>query len=156
MRGATMLLAVVGVLVAAPAWADFEAGMDAYLRGDYTTALKEFRALAEQGNAPAQNNLGLMYAKGQGVPKDYVQAYMWLSLAAAQGDAQAQHNLGLMYAEGQGVPQDFVRAHMWWNLAAAQGNEPARKLRDILAEGMTPAQLAKAERLAREWKPKSE
>ncbi len=154
MRWATLVLALVVVLVATPAWADFLAGVDAYERGDYATALKEFRVLAEQGYAGAQNNLGLMYAEGQGVPQNHKEAVRWLRLAAAQGDAQAQHNLGAMYAEGQGVPQDFVRAHMWWDLAAAQGNEPARKLRDLLAEGMTPAQLTDAQRLAREWTPK--
>ncbi len=91
MRTATMLLELVVVLVAAPAWAaDFEAGWQAYKRGDYATALKEFRALAEQGDADAQFNLGVMYAEGRGVPKDYVQAYMWLSLAAAQGHEPAR------------------------------------------------------------------
>ncbi len=75
-------------------------------------------------------------------------------LAADQGHAKAQYSLGAMYALGQGVPQDFVQAHMWSNLAAAQGDEPARKLRDKLAKKMTPAQIAEAQRLAREWTPK--
>ncbi len=59
-----------------------------------------------------------------------------------------------MYAKGRGVPQGYVQAHMWGNLAAAQGDEDGRKVRDTLAEKMTPAQLAAAQRLAREWKPK--
>ncbi len=124
MRPATMMLAVVVVLVAAPAWADYEAGLEAIKRGDYATALKEWRPLAEQGHA------------------------------AAQGYAEAQRNLGVMYAKGEGVPQDYVQARMWVNLAAAQGNEQARKAVDLLAEKMTPAQIAEAQRLAREWKPK--
>ncbi len=118
MRWATMLLAVVVVLMAAPAWADFEAGVEAYNRGDYATALKEWRPLAEQG------------------------------------DAVAQYFLAHMYENGQGVPQDDVQARMWLNLAAAQGNKTARKMRGILAQKMTPAQLADAQRLAREWTPK--
>ncbi len=86
MRTATMLLAVVVVLVAAPAWAaDFEAAKEAHERGDYETALKELRPLAEQGDAMGQANLGLMYAKGHGVPQDDVQAHMWLNLAAVRG-----------------------------------------------------------------------
>ncbi len=85
MRWATVMLELVLVLVAAPAWADVQAGVDAYEKGDYATALKEWRPLAAQGNAAAQALLGMMYEEGQGVPKDYVQAYMWLSLAAAQG-----------------------------------------------------------------------
>ncbi len=70
MRWATVMLALVVVLVAAPAWADFKTGMEAYERGAYATALKEWRPLAEQGDALAQGLLGLMYAKGQGVPPD--------------------------------------------------------------------------------------
>ncbi len=64
----------------------FQAGLDAYKRGDYETALKEFLPLAEQGFASSQFNLGLMYARGQGVAQDYVQAYRWYTLAAGQGD----------------------------------------------------------------------
>ncbi len=64
MRWAMVMLAAVVVLVAAPAWADFKAGVEAYLRGDYATALTEFRPLAQQGNAGAQFNLGQMYRKG--------------------------------------------------------------------------------------------
>ncbi len=129
-------------------------GMEAYDKGDYATALKEWRPLAEQGDANAQFNLGSMYEYGDGVPQDDTEAVRWYRLAAAQGYAYAQSLMGQMYDLGLGVPQDDVQAHMWLSLAAAQGNEPARKLRDILAEGMTPAQLAEAQRLAREWKAK--
>lgn len=58
-----------------------------------------------------------------------------------------------MYYHGQGVPQDYIQAHMWWNLAASQGNESASWNRKKLAKSMTPAQIAEAQRLAREWKP---
>ena len=77
-------------------------------------------------------------------------------LAAEQGDAHGQSNLGLSYAKGEGVPQDYILAHMWFNLAAAQGNANAIKGRDMVAGAMTPAQIAEAQRLAREWKPKPE
>ncbi len=66
MRWPRLVLAAVVVLVAAPAWADFKAGMDAYERGDYETALTEFRPLAQQGDADAQFYLGFMYSKGRG------------------------------------------------------------------------------------------
>ncbi len=155
MRGATVLLAVVILLVAAPAWADFEAGMEAYDRGDYATALKEWRPLAEQGIARAQSNLGSMYEYGEGVPQDDKEAARWYRLAADQGYAKAQSNLGLMYEYGEGVPQDDVQARMWLNLAAAQGDALARINRDRLTQQMTPVQLAEAQRLAREWTPKS-
>ncbi len=96
-----------------------------------------------------------MYDKGQGVPHDYTQAVNWYRKAAEQGYATARYNLGAMYDKGHGVPQDFVLAHMWLNLAAAQGDSEAKKLRDELAEKMTPSQIAEAQRLAREWRPKS-
>ncbi len=82
---------VVGLVLvlAPPAWADFQAGLDAYERGEYDTALKEWRPLAEQGLAAAQNNLGAMYINGEGVRRNYVQGYMWLSLAAKQGYKRA-------------------------------------------------------------------
>ena len=116
-----ILLLVGLLLVPALGWADFEAGVDAYERGDYETALKEFRLLAEQGNAEAQYNLGNMYRSGLGMPQDYQEAMKWYRRAAKQGYASAQSNLGLSYDLGQGVPQDYVLAHMWANLAASQG-----------------------------------
>ncbi len=66
-------------------WADFQAGKNAYEHGDYVTVLKEWRPLAEQGNAVGQVILGTMYAIGRGVPQDLVLAHMWTNLAAAQG-----------------------------------------------------------------------
>jgi uncharacterized protein len=59
-----------------------------------------------------------------------------------------------MYGAGLGVPQDYALAHMWVNLAAAGGHKDAVKNRDIVAAKMTPAQIAEAQKLAREWKPK--
>ena len=138
-------------LSALTSWAgDFQKGVSAYKSGDYTTAFKEFAALAEQGDADAQFNLALMYKDGQEVPQDYKQAVRWYTKAAEQGAVRAQSNLGTMYGTGQGVPQDNVYAHMWFNLAAANGNEPASKNRDIVAKRMTTADISKAQSLARE------
>lgn len=78
----------------------------------------------------------------------------WYRLAADRGDASAQNNLGFMYAEGRGVLQDYVLACMWLNLAAARGDSFAAQNRDEIAAKMTLAQIAEAQRLAREWKPK--
>ena len=58
--------------------------------------VEELRARAEQGDADAQANLGLMYYNGEGVPQDYAEAVRWFRLAAEQGDADAQYNLGVM------------------------------------------------------------
>ena len=110
------------VCFAAPAWADFEAGGDAYNRGDYATALREWRPFAEQGDAQSQYNLGWLYFYGRGMPQDYAQARQWYEKAAAQGLASAQYNLGQLYANGQGVPQDYATARQWYEKAAAQGD----------------------------------
>jgi TPR repeat protein len=85
-----------------------------------------------------------------GVPQDYKTAVKWWKLAAEQGSASAQYNLGLMHFNGLGVPQDNIYAHMWVTLAAANGNEDGTKLRDLVAKRMTPSQLGKAQKLARE------
>ncbi len=150
---ATLLL----LTLAAPAWGqDFEKGRDAYKRGDYATALREWRPLANQSNASAQFSLGNMYAWGQGVPQDYTEAVKWYRKAAEQGVAKAQNNLGFMYDNGQGIPQDYVQAHMWYNLAAprlppGEDRDQAVKNRHIVAKRMTPAQISEAQKLAREW-----
>ena len=92
-----------------------------------------------------------MYHKGQGVPQDDKTAVGWYRLAAEQRDANAQNNLGFMYANGKGVLQDNVYAHMWWNIAASsRGSKNASKNRDIIAKRMTPAQIAEAQKLAKE------
>jgi len=98
------------------------------------------------------------YYHGQGVPQDYVTSAAWLRRAADQGDPRTQFNLGIMYAAGQGVPQDYVQAHKWLNLTASGEKTPekATENRNIVAAKMTPAQIAEAQKLAREWKPKPE
>ena len=121
---------------------------------DYAEAAKWFRKAADQGHAGAQNRLGVLYALGRGVPKDYTEAAGWDRKSAEQGNRDAQFTLGLSYAMGRGVPQDYVLAHMWFNLLAAQGGEEGRVLRDNMANDMTREQIAEAQRLAREWKPK--
>jgi len=175
-----------------PAWADFQAGMDANDREDYATALREWLPLGEQGNAIAQYNLGVLYRKGRGMPQDDVQARKWYDKAAAQGHAKAQYNLGtlyfngegapkdyqqalrwfrlaadqgeaiaqtkiaIMYEDGHGVPHDLVEAYKWYSLAITSGDKPATLLRNLITDKMTPAQIAKAQKLAQEWKPKTQ
>ncbi|MDB4197723.1 sel1 repeat family protein [Ascidiaceihabitans sp.] len=129
---------------------DFGKGVDAYLAGDYATAIKEFTPLAAAGNVAAQSNLGLMYANGQGVSQDYTEAVKWYRLAAEQGDATAQSNLGVMYENGYGVLQDNVMAHMWYNIGAANGYKIGGTNPDSLSKQMTPADISKAQAMARE------
>ena len=101
--------------------ADFQNGMDAAQRGDFATALKEWKPLAEQGDAHTQYNLGVMYRKGRGITRNYKTAVEWYTRAADQEDASAQNNLGHMYQNGKGVPQDHAEAFKWYRLAANQG-----------------------------------
>lgn len=99
----------------------FEQSLAAAQRGDYSTAFAGFKNLAEQGDATAQFNLGLMYALGHGMAKDEQQAVAWFSKAAVQGEATAQSSLGTMYAHGLGVPKDEQQAVAWLRKAAEQG-----------------------------------
>ncbi len=108
-----------------PGCADFDAGDKAYDRADYKTALKEWRPLADFGDAEAQNKLGVLYALGEGVPQDYIEAARWYRRAAEQGHAHAQYNLGIMYSRGLGLPQDYAQALVLFNRSVAQGIEKA-------------------------------
>ena len=128
---------------------------------DYAEAVRWYREAANQGYAEAQYNLGVMYGKGEGVPQDHAEAVRWYRKAAAQGDADAQHNLGLMYFIGEGMLRDLTQAYMWYDLASSRfppgaAHDHAVRNRDFVAKHMTPAQIAEAQRLAREWKPKKE
>ena len=183
-----MLAAVAGTAIAGP----FEDANAALKREDYATAYQLFRSLADSGNVFAQGIIGVMYAKGQGVPQDDAEAVKWyrraadqgnaaaqLALAsmyakgrgvsqsdteavkwyrraADQGEAWAQTSLGVMYARGQGVSRDYISAYVWFDLSAAQGDQAAASNRDAAARRMTPAQIAEAQKLARQWKPKPE
>jgi len=117
-----LMCSALSSVVAGP----FEDGAAAYERGDYATALRLMRPMAEQSNASAQLKLGLMYGLGQGVPQDYTESVKWYGKAAAQGNASAQFNLGIRYDNGQGVPQDYAMAMKWYRKAADQGYAPAQ------------------------------
>jgi TPR repeat protein len=126
-----------------------------YLNGDgvtqdYKSAAKWYRLAAEQGYAGAQFSLGYLYEKGQRVPQDYKTAVKWYKLAAEQGNASAQGNLGAMYAFGMGVLKDYVYDHMWGNIAVSVGGKDNSKVGDFVEKKMTPSQLEKAQKLARE------
>lgn len=121
------LAAIMLAGLAAPAWAThLDAGLAAYERGDYATALREWKPLAKQGDADAQYNLGLVYSRGNGVPRDDAEAAKWYRKAAEQGFAAAQFNLGVMYSNGKGVPRDGAEAAKWYRKAAEQGYASAQ------------------------------
>jgi TPR repeat protein len=105
---------------------DTDKGYAAYKEKDYQTAITWFNKAAEQGDANAQYNLGIMYVDGLGVKKDYLQAATWYRKAAKQGHASARYNLGVMYENGQGVKKDYVQAIAWYRKAAEQGQANAQ------------------------------
>ena len=110
-------------------------------------ALREWKPLAEKEYASAQNNLGLMYANGEGVSQDDAEAVRWYRLAAEQGQVPAQFFLGLAHGLGKGVPQGWVYAHIWSNIAATYRHEDAAEFRDEAAKLMSVAQIAEAQKL---------
>ncbi|MEO5330527.1 MAG: sel1 repeat family protein [Magnetococcus sp. YQC-5] len=124
---------------------------------DYKKAMHWFRLAADQGNAEARNSVGTLYDNGKGVPKDYQEASKWFRLAAEQGHVLARRNLGWMYEKGQGFEKDYVLSYMWHYLAEkARGRQGGARdgvdqcrLCEALARKMTPAQIAKAQELAR-------
>jgi len=117
-------------------FADFSSAVSNYNKGNYNTAFKEFKHLAEQGNIGAQTNLGMMYEHGTGTPKDYKQAAYWYRMSAKQGGAAAQYNLGVLYTNGRGVPKNDKRAVEWYKKSAEQGFANAQSnLGFMYAEG---------------------
>ena len=131
---------VLALVVAASAGSTtaqtLEESRAAYDRGDYDTALRGFRPLAEQGHAQAQAGLGFMYHQGKGVAADGAEAARWFRRAAEQGIAQAQYNLEVMYGLGEGVAEDAAEAAKWYRRAAEQGFADAQfKLGNMYARG---------------------
>jgi len=115
------------MVLAVPAHAQLvRAGVEAYERGDFATALREWRPLAESGNAIAQAGVGLMFARGQGVARDDREALKWIRLSVEQEHPFGQNILGDMYRNGQGVRQDFATAALYYELSAAQEYAPAQ------------------------------
>lgn len=121
MKRITLAIAVF-MLMTVPVHADFDAGLVAFGRGDFQAAYGEWKPLADQGDRDAQNNVGVMFERGLGVPLDAVEAVKWFRRAAEQGHSEAQNNLGVMYLTGRGLGQDLTEAEKWFRQAADQGH----------------------------------
>ena len=129
-RGA-IAVGLMALFVAVPATTpaaanEYERGLSAYNRAEYTTAFETWQNLAVLGHPDAQFGLGIMYSLGQGVPRDHRAAAPWLHLAAIQGHRGAQLSVGHSYEHGLGVLQDFAAAHRWYLAAAEQGEAKAQ------------------------------
>lgn len=155
------MVALIALLLPLSVAADMREGLEAASRGDYAEALRQFKPIAEQGDAEAQHFLGVIYRYGRGVKIDHTEAAKWFRMSAEQGNPEAQFYMGLSYQNGEGVPRDPVAAHMWFTLSA---RNPKTGLRDAayrerdarrLEEKMSPEQIAKAKQMAQDWKPKN-
>jgi len=123
----TMLLAMFlsSSAFQAAAFADMDEANSAYDRGNYEKAFSMYKQYAEQGDALAQYDLGLMYYDGTGVSQDFQKAAQWVTNAAEKGLAEAQTLLGGLYFEGKGVKQDYEASVRWYLIAAKKGNVDA-------------------------------
>jgi TPR repeat protein len=122
---------------------------------DKSEAIKWYRKAAEQGEGISQCNLAICYDTGNGVPEDKKEAIKWFRKAAEQGFAPAQFNLGIHYVTGNGVIKNDIEAYKWFNLSAAKQGDSSKaaQYRVTLAQTMTPAQIAEAQRLSSEFVP---
>jgi TPR repeat protein len=117
----TVLLVLVSLSILPADAQDYVKGFNAYLRGDYELAQREFRPLAERGNVLAQYKLGVMYNNGEGVRQDFSEAVRWFHRAAILGYAPAQNSLAVKYEKGQGVKRNYSEAVKWYRYSAKQG-----------------------------------
>ena len=104
----------------------YESGAAAMRGGDYATAWRILAPLAEEGDARAQNDVGVMYARGLGVEQSYSKSAYWITKSAEQGNRFAQSTLGYMYYRARGVERDYAAAALWSRRAAEQGDAPAQ------------------------------
>jgi uncharacterized protein len=121
---------------------------------DFSKAEMWCRRAAVQGHVYAQYQLGWLHRQGYKMIQDYVESAKWYRRAAEQGYGYAQSSLGEMHEKGHGVAKNFIKAHMWFNLSVANGDEGGSEKRDAVEDKMTSEQIAKAQKLAREWMEK--
>ena len=112
---------------------DILKGFDAYKDKDYKSAFEIWHKLAEEGDSIAQNSLGVLFQKGQGVDKDFSLSYKWFKKSAEKGYTPAQVSLGYIYDQGMGISQNKIKAYMWWKIASLHGDSDAKTLLQILS-----------------------
>ena len=131
-----------------------------YLQGvgvdkDDVQAEKWLRKAAVQGFADGQINLGMLYIQGRGVAQDPTIAGEWFTKAADQDDSNGQLHLGMLHAQGFGGSPDLVEALKWFAIVSRKGDDhtqQARQFGSVVIDRMEPDEIAKAQRLAKEWR----
>jgi len=116
-------LALSMIVAVGPAFADLDSGIKAYKRREYSKAMKEFKAA---GDKVSCYNIGIMYYKGEGIPRNPKLAIPWFRKSAEKGHPSAQLILGTIYDKGADVPQDRREAVKWYRKAGEQGNVVAQ------------------------------
>lgn len=125
--------------------------MVAFEKGQYETALRLWRELADHGDPEAQNYLGIQYYLGLGVDRDYRLAQQWYELAATNGYANAQRNLGQLYESGKLGARDFEMAYIWLFAAYQQGNSHAGNTLATLVNKLSPNNKRLLKKKARQY-----
>ena len=173
MRFPATICPTIAVLIgsAGVSWsADCQKGLTAYKSGDYATALREWKPLAEQGNADAAHLIGQIYRNGKGVPRDQKIAYKWFRLSAEEGNAIGAMYLAEQYLGKGGVEENFVSGYVWALISLDSATKVVESKKNVLflkiyqsiidkhfpfvnkgiKEELTPAQIADAQIVARE------
>ncbi|QKI89985.1 tetratricopeptide repeat protein [Thiomicrorhabdus xiamenensis] len=105
---------------------DFDKGVEAYERKDYSEAVRLFKKSAEQGDASSSYNLGVMYRNAEGIPQDLQESAYWYQKAAELGHVKAQYRLGMLYKNGEGIAKDSAQSAVWLQKAAEKGHAEAQ------------------------------
>lgn len=145
-----MRLVIVGLIGWSVFGADLKKGLDAFHRGDCKQAYTEMKPLADLGNPSAENNIGALYTRGCGVPRDEAKGCRWYQRSIEHGAYQAVilNNMGFCYYKGTGVPQDYVSAEMWFIRAGPGTDDADRSARESTASHLTEEQLKTAQQMA--------
>lgn len=146
------LCAVIAFLSAGQVAAEaYDNALSNLHRGAYESAQEQFMALAEQGHAGAQFELGLMFHRGAGFPQNYERALKWYRVSASGGDARARNNLGVMYRDGQGVERSNSIAYKWFSLSASTDDGPGRDNMERLSNIMSSNDILHSQQLAEDY-----
>lgn len=151
-------LCVAILLPAAPVAADYDSAIRDYELQRHGEAIGEFRRLAERGHGAAEFMIGVMYFHGRGVNKDIGVAAAWFHKAAMQGYPPAQLAYASLHLRGVGLASNPATAYMWLSLAASSNvpglSDQALSLRGDASKALKPEEIERAQRLAREWRPR--
>jgi hypothetical protein len=150
-RASSLLQIMVLAGLPGIAHADYQTGVNAYVDGDFATAMAEWKAEVNQPGEPENlaiyreslYAISMLYWQGEGVKQDYTVSAVWLKQAADINHPGAQNKLGYLYSTGQGVPQNFQEARRYFELAAAQGDpDAAHNLDRMFEQGLLGATVA--------------